>query len=296
MKIINHRVEGVEFQSSPNQGGIIRPTHIVMHDTAGPSLASAQNWFTQAEARASAHFIIGRDGDIIQMVDMNKKAWHAGASVWKSRQNVSGFSVGIELVNPGKLTKVDVDTYKPWYRGTVQDHKSPGTAAGQVRHGAMEYLGVKWSGYWLDYPETQMETARKLVAAIRDNYSIPKSNVLTHWMVSPGRKTDTNPLFRMDQLLSSAGEPLPKEEQEPVPLGKAARIKNTLNLRQWPSLYKTNIMRVIPAGTAVMAIKTSIYERIGDGITPDGTQIKWTQVRSGDLVGWVMDQYLERIE
>lgn len=294
MKISNNKVEGVHYQDSPNQGGAVEHAVIIMHDTAGPSLASARDWFAQSAAKASAHFIIGRDGEIIQMVPLNHKAWHAGASSWKGRQNVNSFGIGIELVNPGLLKKIDNDTFKPWYRGTVENHKSPGTLAGEVRQGGIEYRGVKWSGYWLDYTDFQMKVAGELVAALRQEYRIPKANVGTHWMISPGRKVDTNPLFQMDRLLGNAVPDAHTTEAEPV--GKAAKVKQTLNLREWPSLYATNVIKSLPRGSAVVALKTGTYEKIGDGITPDGTHIKWTQVRVGGIVGWVMDQYLERVE
>lgn len=45
----------------------------------------------------SAHFLIRRDGELLQFVSCEQRAWHAGASVWKERENVNDFSIGIEL-------------------------------------------------------------------------------------------------------------------------------------------------------------------------------------------------------
>lgn len=47
--------------------------------------------------RVSAHFLIRRDGQLIQFVSCLKRAWHAGASQWQGRERLNDFSVGIEL-------------------------------------------------------------------------------------------------------------------------------------------------------------------------------------------------------
>ncbi|MDE0308271.1 MAG: 1,6-anhydro-N-acetylmuramyl-L-alanine amidase AmpD [Acidiferrobacterales bacterium] len=47
--------------------------------------------------RVSAHFLVRRDGEVIQFVSLNKRAWHAGVSFCIGRENVNDFSIGIEL-------------------------------------------------------------------------------------------------------------------------------------------------------------------------------------------------------
>lgn len=47
--------------------------------------------------RVSAHFLIRRDGELIQFVACDRRAWHAGASDWRGRQRCNDFSIGIEL-------------------------------------------------------------------------------------------------------------------------------------------------------------------------------------------------------
>lgn len=47
--------------------------------------------------RVSAHFLVRRDGELIQFVPCAQRAWHAGASVWRGRENCNDFSIGIEL-------------------------------------------------------------------------------------------------------------------------------------------------------------------------------------------------------
>jgi AmpD protein len=47
--------------------------------------------------RVSAHFLIRRDGEVVQFVACDKRAWHAGASSWRGRPRCNDFSIGIEL-------------------------------------------------------------------------------------------------------------------------------------------------------------------------------------------------------
>jgi N-acetyl-anhydromuramoyl-L-alanine amidase len=52
---------------------------------------------TIAGLRVSAHFFIRRNGDLVQFVACNDRAWHAGASSWRGRDRCNDFSIGIEL-------------------------------------------------------------------------------------------------------------------------------------------------------------------------------------------------------
>lgn len=47
--------------------------------------------------KVSAHFLIRRDGELIQFVSCLQRAWHAGVSNWQQRERCNDFSVGIEL-------------------------------------------------------------------------------------------------------------------------------------------------------------------------------------------------------
>lgn len=58
----------------------------------------AHPYFAQISAlRVSAHFLIRRDGELIQFVSCRQRAWHAGASCWDGRQRCNDFSIGVEL-------------------------------------------------------------------------------------------------------------------------------------------------------------------------------------------------------
>jgi AmpD protein len=50
-----------------------------------------------AGLRVSAHFLIYRDGELVQFVPLARRAWHAGVSRWRGRERCNDFSVGIEL-------------------------------------------------------------------------------------------------------------------------------------------------------------------------------------------------------
>lgn len=50
-----------------------------------------------ADLRVSAHFLIRRDGALLQFVSCSERAWHAGASSWKGRARCNDFSIGVEL-------------------------------------------------------------------------------------------------------------------------------------------------------------------------------------------------------
>ncbi|HSC98933.1 MAG TPA: 1,6-anhydro-N-acetylmuramyl-L-alanine amidase AmpD [Casimicrobiaceae bacterium] len=52
---------------------------------------------TIASLRVSAHFLIRRDGELLQFVSCASRAWHAGPSSWRERSGCNDFSIGIEL-------------------------------------------------------------------------------------------------------------------------------------------------------------------------------------------------------
>lgn len=52
---------------------------------------------TLVGVEVSAHFFIRRDGEVVQFVSADERAWHAGASVWQGQANCNDYSIGIEL-------------------------------------------------------------------------------------------------------------------------------------------------------------------------------------------------------
>ncbi len=59
---------------------------------------SAHPYFAQiAGLKVSAHFLLRRDGALLQFVSCDRRAWHAGQSSWRGRDNCNDWSIGIEL-------------------------------------------------------------------------------------------------------------------------------------------------------------------------------------------------------
>ncbi|MEM7361244.1 MAG: 1,6-anhydro-N-acetylmuramyl-L-alanine amidase AmpD [Pseudomonadota bacterium] len=60
--------------------------------------ASEHDYFAEiTHLTVSAHFFVRRDGELIQFVPTDKRAWHAGESVCLGKPKVNNFSIGIEL-------------------------------------------------------------------------------------------------------------------------------------------------------------------------------------------------------
>ncbi len=59
-----------------------------------------------AGLRVSSHFLIRRDGELLQFVACHRRAWHAGLSQWRERRRCNDFSIGVELegVDDGPFT------------------------------------------------------------------------------------------------------------------------------------------------------------------------------------------------
>jgi len=67
-------------------------TTIVIHVTDGGSLTGNVSWLIDDKSEASAHYVVSRDGDIVQLVPLHDVAWHSGNS------KVNAHSIGIEHV------------------------------------------------------------------------------------------------------------------------------------------------------------------------------------------------------
>lgn len=74
---------------------------VVIHYTGMQSGEAALRRLCDPKAEVSAHYLIEEDGRLFQLVDEEKRAWHAGVSSWRGQDNINHNSIGIELVNPG---------------------------------------------------------------------------------------------------------------------------------------------------------------------------------------------------
>lgn len=190
MKISNHQLVGalgerVSFTRSPNFSSGLSPLYLILHYTAGTTLAGAVSWFQNPRAQASAHLVIDRDGSIVQMVPFNRRAWHAGKSRWGNLDGMNHYSIGIELVNAGKLRKNSSGQWVTWSNKVI-----PVSDVSIARH-----KDETSDAGWHEYPEAQIEAATEVGALLHNAYKF--TDILGHDDVSPGRKVDPGPLFPM---------------------------------------------------------------------------------------------------
>jgi N-acetylmuramoyl-L-alanine amidase len=97
-KIPEFKIELAHPNNSSARSGKRKISLIILHWTGAETTDSTVSWFKNPEAKSSAHAVIAKDGTIIQMVDTNRKAWHAGNASWKGDPNVNDMSLGIEIV------------------------------------------------------------------------------------------------------------------------------------------------------------------------------------------------------
>ena len=74
---------------------------LVVHYTGMETANAAINWMCNPESEVSAHYCICENGEVFQLVDEDKRAWHAGLAFWRGARNINARSIGIELANPG---------------------------------------------------------------------------------------------------------------------------------------------------------------------------------------------------
>ena len=90
-----------QWQPSPNFDER-RPNFVIIHHTGDDSAGQALGTLADPGRAVSAHYLIGRDGAIFQLVDERSRAWHAGESRWGANSDINSSSIGIELDNNGR--------------------------------------------------------------------------------------------------------------------------------------------------------------------------------------------------
>jgi len=104
---------------------------VVLHYTGMRTAADALDRMCSPAAEVSAHYMIDEDGTVTQLVEEDKRAWHAGRSFWRGITDVNSASVGIELVNPGHefgyrpFPEAQIDALLPLLADIVKRHKVP---------------------------------------------------------------------------------------------------------------------------------------------------------------------------
>ncbi|HEY0233870.1 MAG TPA: N-acetylmuramoyl-L-alanine amidase [Afipia sp.] len=92
-----------QFIASPNHdervGGIV--DILLLHYTGMPDADGALARLCDPEAKVSSHYLVRENGEIIQMVPEDRRAWHAGVSYWRGATDINSRSIGIEIANAG---------------------------------------------------------------------------------------------------------------------------------------------------------------------------------------------------
>lgn len=93
----------VVVRKSPNYGlrGPRAVDAIVLHHTGPGRTSGLLTWLCDPASKVSAHYLIGRDGTIYQLVADEMAAWHAGKASLHGDEAVNSRSIGIELVHSG---------------------------------------------------------------------------------------------------------------------------------------------------------------------------------------------------
>ena len=81
--------------------GIRKPNFVIIHHTAQNSLDQTIKTFTLERTQVSAHYVISRDGQVVQMLNDYLRANHAGIGRWGNDTDLNSSSIGIELDNNG---------------------------------------------------------------------------------------------------------------------------------------------------------------------------------------------------
>ncbi|NTF87742.1 N-acetylmuramoyl-L-alanine amidase [Agrobacterium rhizogenes] len=95
---------GASVQPSPNHGereGGRKPDMILLHYTGMGTAEGALDWLCRAESQVSSHYFVFEDGRVVQLVPEERRAWHAGKSLWRGEADINSLSIGIEIANAG---------------------------------------------------------------------------------------------------------------------------------------------------------------------------------------------------
>ena len=274
MRIKSHKLVGANYTPARLIGGAIIPEIVVLHDTAGRLEKGNSARYLATTPKASVHFVIERDGTITQLVPTNRRAGHAGQSAFHGRSDCNAFSIGIEIVNPGRMTAGPAGKARAWWGEYFL-----------LTEGVAEITTPEHGhGFWMGYTPEQIAAVTDLLEAL---FAGVKSlqDITTHWYISPGRKVDVNPLFPLDHIRARVlGRDDPailaaEAESAPVDQGEHVQINtpgSTLNMRRWPS-FNPNIITAIPTETILPVLREGLF----------GGR-KWLCVLFNGQEGWIL--------
>lgn len=264
-----HRLEGPHCTYN-GQGVItpnrtIRPEFLVIHYTVISYAATIRSFGPTGSRKASAHLVVSRAGEITQMVDFNRRAWHAGESVWEGVADLNSRSIGIELENHGYLFKRADGSFV-----SDNDDPIPPQTVVVARHAHPAWR----STFWEQYAPLQLAACEALCHVLVDHYGL--RGILGHDQISPGRKADPGPAFPMERMQSVFG----RDDDTDQRLHKIVAVER-LNIRIGAGPTFSLAGAPLRKGVAV-----EVLEEPGNG---------WMKVacrHPTPLQGWVSAQYL----
>jgi N-acetylmuramoyl-L-alanine amidase len=122
----------IEARPSPNHGERYGPIDILLlHYTGMPDDEQALAWLCNSESKVSSHYFVHADGRVLQLVGEDRRAWHAGLSLWGGESDINSRSIGIEIANaghPGGLPDYpdrQIDSLIPLCQGILARHAIP---------------------------------------------------------------------------------------------------------------------------------------------------------------------------
>ena len=121
------------------------------------------------------------------MVPFDTIAWHAGKSSYRQRRNLNNYSIGLELVNAGRLVKKG-EAYFSWFNKKYEQKD----VLPSVHKNEQKLT------YWHRFTPVQISQTEKICSILKEKYNI--SHILGHDQISPHRKTDPGPAFPIEQL------------------------------------------------------------------------------------------------
>lgn len=214
----DHWLEGIEHKKTNKYTGgkKIKPIVIVYHFTCGWTTEGDLATLTGPDKAVSCQFLVGRDGKAYQMVACNRRAWHAGPSMWEGINDINSESIGIEISNIGWLRKVNDATYEDYYGniinadGSFRNSRRKAASAPRDWFLTEKYPRLKPGQYvWEPYYKPQLAELDLITSALVEKYPTIRGGV-THqeidkrkWKVDPG---PAFPLERYKTIIANGGE------------------------------------------------------------------------------------------
>ena len=271
MEIKDHILYGddVSFQKSPNHSSVFSnglPDTLVIHYTAGSSLSGSVRALSTPAHKASAHLVIGKDGQVVQLVPFNTIAWHAGPSRWNGRTGLNKYSIGIELDNPGLLKKTG-SGYQSWF-GRIYNEADVIMA---------KHRNEDVDRYWHIYTEKQLEVNEAICRLLIETYDIKE--IVGHEEISPGLKIDPGPAFPLDKFRQKLLHPDRHSTDDlNTDFNHGIVTASSLNIRIEPDAESDKAALPLSKDTSVEILEEK-----------DG----WFKVRT-DITGWVYGKYIKQ--